>query len=74
MWQTVPERRTGSSERSVADSTTMSARHVELQRRRREGSPQTSYPPTDNSTVRQQERLKTGAGGSWKSFARLQFA
>jgi len=39
MWQTVPERRTGSSERSVANSTTMSARHVELRRRR---GPQTS--------------------------------
>jgi len=37
--RSVPERRTGSSDRSVANSPTMSARHVELQRRRR---PQTS--------------------------------
>jgi len=30
VWQTVLERRIGSSERSVANSPTMSARHVEL--------------------------------------------
>jgi len=34
LWQTVPERRTGSSERSVDNSPTMSPRNVELQRRR----------------------------------------
>jgi len=31
MWQTVPERRIGSSERSVTNSPTISAGHVELQ-------------------------------------------
>jgi len=37
MSQTIPERRSGSSERSVANSPTMSARHIELQWRHHDG-------------------------------------